>query len=224
MSGHAAPWAARRPPSERSKPCLFTLLATGLVLGGGSEASTIEWAKFIRTRHVSYRQKMSPKPHQRQAVRDVLKGLKAADRGKVVMACGTGKTFTSLLAAWPASPRRSAQGAAAASGSDGHADPAERALAGPASCPASCPVAAGSASPPSSTTSPGFASASKAMRFWSERSGAAPDFIQPGKPARNALVEGLNGKFRDSCLNRHWFMGLADARRVVDDWRHHCNH
>ena len=62
------------------------------------------------------------------------------------------------------------------------------------------------------------------MRFWSERSGAAPDFIQPGKPARNALVEGLNGKFRDSCLNRHWFMGLADARRVVDDWRHHCNH
>ena len=41
---------------------------------------------------------------------------------------------------------------------------------------------------------------SKAMRFWSERSGAAPDFIQPGKPTRNAFVEGFNGKFRDSCL------------------------
>ena len=65
---------------------------------------------------------------------------------------------------------------------------------------------------------------SKAMRFWSERSGAAPDFIQPGKPTQNAFVEGFNGKFRDSCLNQHWFKGLADVRRIVDDWRHHYNH
>ena len=43
------------------------------------------------------------------------------------------------------------------------------------------------------------------MRFWSERSGATPDFIQPGKPTQNAFVEGFNGKFRDSCLNQHWF-------------------
>ena len=60
---------------------------------------------------------------------------------------------------------------------------------------------------------------SKAMRFWSERSGAAPDFIQPDKLARNAFMEGFNDKFRDS-----WFRGLADVRRVVDDWRHHYNH
>ena len=64
-------------------------------------------------------------------------------------------------------------------------------------------------------------SASKAMRFWSERSGAAPDFVQPGKPTQNAFVEGFSGKFRDSCLTRHWFRGLADVRRIVDDWRHH---
>ena len=56
---------------------------------------------------------------------------------------------------------------------------------------------------------------SKAMRFWSERSGAALNFIQ------NAFVESFNGKFRDSCLNQHWFRGLADVRRIVDDWRHH---
>ena len=31
-----APWATRRPPNARSKPCLFTLLATGLALGRGS--------------------------------------------------------------------------------------------------------------------------------------------------------------------------------------------
>ena len=41
---------------------------------------------------------------------------------------------------------------------------------------------------------------SKAMRFWSERSGAALNFIQPGKPTQNAFAEGFNGKFRDSCL------------------------
>ena len=48
---------------------------------------------------------------------------------------------------------------------------------------------------------------SKAMRFWSERSGAALNFIQPGKPTQNAFVESFNGKFRDSCLNQHWFKG-----------------
>ena len=62
---------------------------------------------------------------------------------------------------------------------------------------------------------------SKAMRFWSERSGAALNFIQPGKPTMSAFVEGFNGKFRDSCLTRHWFKGLADVRRIVNDWRHH---
>ena len=67
-------------------------------------------------------------------------------------------------------------------------------------------------------------SAGKAMRFWRERSGAALNFIQPGKPTQNAFVESFNGKFRDSCLNQHWFRGLADVRRVVNDWRHHCNH
>ena len=66
--------------------------------------------------------------------------------------------------------------------------------------------------------------ASKAMRFWGERSGAALNFIQPGKPTMSAFVEGFDGKFRDSCLNRHWFRGLADVRRIVNDWRHHYNH
>lgn len=36
------------------------------------------------------------KPHQEEAVKDVLEGFKAHDRGKLIMACGTGKTFTSL--------------------------------------------------------------------------------------------------------------------------------
>lgn len=36
------------------------------------------------------------RPHQRRALEDVQRGLALADRGKLVMACGTGKTFTSL--------------------------------------------------------------------------------------------------------------------------------
>ena len=52
---------------------------------------------------------------------------------------------------------------------------------------------------------------SKAMRFWSERSGAALNFIQPGKPTMSAFVEGFNGKFRDSCPNQHWLGGLPTS-------------
>ena len=36
------------------------------------------------------------RPHQERALADVRRGLEVADRGKLVMACGTGKTFTSL--------------------------------------------------------------------------------------------------------------------------------
>jgi predicted helicase len=36
------------------------------------------------------------RPHQQRALADVVAGLAAHDRGKLIMACGTGKTFTSL--------------------------------------------------------------------------------------------------------------------------------
>ena len=36
------------------------------------------------------------RPHQTQALEDVTAGLHAAERGKLIMACGTGKTFTAL--------------------------------------------------------------------------------------------------------------------------------
>jgi predicted helicase len=34
--------------------------------------------------------------HQKAAIGDVIKGIAGADRGKLIMACGTGKTFTAL--------------------------------------------------------------------------------------------------------------------------------
>jgi putative transposase len=62
------------------------------------------------------------------------------------------------------------------------------------------------------------------MFFWSRRRRTALHFIQPGKPTQNAFVESFNGSFRDACLNQHWFKHLADARHIIDDWRHHYNH
>jgi putative transposase len=64
---------------------------------------------------------------------------------------------------------------------------------------------------------------SKAMFLWSQRSGVKLHFIQPGKPTQNAFVESYNGKFRDACLNQHWFVTIADARRSIESWRIHYN-
>lgn len=51
------------------------------------------------------------------------------------------------------------------------------------------------------------------------RSGVQLSFIRPGKPNENAYIESCNGKFRDECLNEHWFLSLAHARRVIEAWR-----
>lgn len=64
---------------------------------------------------------------------------------------------------------------------------------------------------------------SKAMFFWSERTGVKLSFIQPGKPMQNGFIESFNGKFRDECLNEHWFTSLEEARRIIEKWRTHYN-
>ena len=47
--------------------------------------------------------------------------------------------------------------------------------------------------------------------------------IEPGKPNQNAYVESFNGRFRDECLNEHWFTSLAHARAVIEAWRREYN-
>ena len=63
----------------------------------------------------------------------------------------------------------------------------------------------------------------KAMFFRANKRGVKPHFIQPGKPTENAFAESFNGKFRDGCLNQHWFRDLLDARRTISAWVHHYN-
>lgn len=60
--------------------------------------SGIDWDSFKTDDLSSMRvkKKKELRPHQEVAVNDVLEGFKEADRGKLIMACGTGKTFTSL--------------------------------------------------------------------------------------------------------------------------------
>ena len=64
---------------------------------------------------------------------------------------------------------------------------------------------------------------SRAMLMWSQRAATRIHHIQPGKPTQNAFVESFNGKFRDYCLDQHWFASLADARSKIENWRHHYN-
>ena len=35
----------------------------------------------------------------------------------------------------------------------------------------------------------------------------------------NCYVESFNGKFRDECLNDHWFTDLDDAKTKIENWR-----
>lgn len=47
--------------------------------------------------------------------------------------------------------------------------------------------------------------------------------IEPGKPNQNAYIESFNGRFRDECLNEHWFTSMAHARVIVEAWRREYN-
>ena len=54
---------------------------------------------------------------------------------------------------------------------------------------------------------------------WAYRTGVQLSSIRPGKPNENAYIESFNGKFRDDCLNEHWFLSLAHARSIIEAWR-----
>ena len=47
--------------------------------------------------------------------------------------------------------------------------------------------------------------------------------IEPGKPNQNAYIESFNGRFRDECLNEHWFTSLRHAKLIIDTWRREYN-
>lgn len=64
---------------------------------------------------------------------------------------------------------------------------------------------------------------SRAFIAWTQRHGIRHLLIEPGRPMQNGYIESFNGKFRDECLNEHWFTSLEQARAVVAEWRRDYN-
>lgn len=64
---------------------------------------------------------------------------------------------------------------------------------------------------------------SKDVDLWAYWNHVTLDFSRPGKPTDNAYIESFNGRFRQECLNEHWFLSLDDAREKVESWRRDYN-
>ena len=60
--------------------------------------SPIDWSQFSlsRVQDIRLKPKKTPRPHQTEAIQAAIQGYSRHDRGKCIMACGTGKTFMAL--------------------------------------------------------------------------------------------------------------------------------
>jgi putative transposase len=63
----------------------------------------------------------------------------------------------------------------------------------------------------------------RAMLTWAREHDVKLRLIEPGKPNQNAYIESFNGRFRDECLNEHWFVNLRHARSIIEAWRREYN-
>jgi putative transposase len=77
--------------------------------------------------------------------------------------------------------------------------------------------------PKTITTDNGSEFASKLLDQWAYVHGVELDFIEPGKPVQNAIIESFNGRLRAECLNASWFETIDQAQRTVEAWRLHYN-
>jgi putative transposase len=60
---------------------------------------------------------------------------------------------------------------------------------------------------------------SNAMLDFAKQTRVQLHYIEPGKPTQNAFIESFNGRFRDECLNDNVFRSIAEARRIIEQWR-----
>ena len=64
---------------------------------------------------------------------------------------------------------------------------------------------------------------SRAFIAWTQEHHIRHILIEPGRPMQNGYIESFNGKFRDECLNEHWFQNLRQARTEIAAWRNDYN-
>ncbi|MGI9548675.1 MAG: DEAD/DEAH box helicase family protein, partial [Bdellovibrionales bacterium] len=55
-----------------------------------------DWKSLISNKPITLKEPKKLRSYQKDAIESVVKAFKTEDRGKLIMACGTGKTFTSL--------------------------------------------------------------------------------------------------------------------------------
>jgi putative transposase len=75
------------------------------------------------------------------------------------------------------------------------------------------------AAPPSVRVDNGPEFTGRALDLWAYLHGVTLDFSEPGKPTDNAFIESFNGRFREECLNQHYFTSLEEARATAEAWR-----
>jgi putative transposase len=64
---------------------------------------------------------------------------------------------------------------------------------------------------------------SKRLDLWAYCNKVELAVSRPGKPTGNAFIETFNRKFREVCLNEHWFLSPAAAQQKSDEWRQDYN-
>ncbi|WP_134682022.1 DEAD/DEAH box helicase family protein [Paracoccus ravus] len=83
--------------SENAETMLIGQIIPVLRIGlTDMRASPIQWGLFAAKQEVVLEPKKELRPHQTDALTAVRAGLAEHGRGKIIMACGTGKTFTAL--------------------------------------------------------------------------------------------------------------------------------
>lgn len=85
-------------------------------------------------------------------------------------------------------------------------------------------VAHGRSLPKAITVDHGTEFTSRALDEWAWQRRVQLDFIRPGKPVENGLIESFNGRLRDECLNVTEFASLDHARDTLRAWQHDYNH
>ncbi|BEN71714.1 Integrase core domain [Serratia marcescens] len=63
----------------------------------------------------------------------------------------------------------------------------------------------------------------RALDQWTFEHDVELRLIQPGKPTQNGFIESFNGRFRDECLNEHWFSDIVHSRKIINGWRQDYN-
>lgn len=61
------------------------------------------------------------------------------------------------------------------------------------------------------------------FKQWAVTHNVRVDYIQPGKPAQNALIERFNRSYREEILDMYLFDSISHVRQLTDEWIEHYN-